>query len=137
VRRLVDHGTQIVVSLLCDSEYVELGLEEEAAACARHDVGFISLPVPDLGTPVDAGEFIETVRRLATLIRGGMRVAVHCRQSVGRSGLLAASVAMACGMPLQAALETISKARGVAVPETQVQRDWLQRVEQRLANPDR
>ena len=58
-------------------------------------------------------------------------------QSVGRSGVLAASVAMACGMPLQAALEMISKARGVPVPETQVQRDWLQRIEPRLSNPDR
>jgi protein-tyrosine phosphatase len=137
VRRLIDHGTQVLVSLLCDSECVELGLEEEAAACTGHHIGFISLPVPDLGAPVDTGEFIETVHRLATLIRGGTSVAVHCRQSVGRSGLLAASVAMACGMPLQVALETISKARGVAVPETQVQRDWLQRIEPRLSNPER
>jgi hypothetical protein len=34
-------------------------------------------------------------------------------------------------------LEMISKARGVPVPETQMQRDWLQRIEPRLSNPDR
>ena len=125
------------MSLLCDSEWIELGLAEEAAICSRYHIDFISLPVPDLGVPVDTGEFIEVVHRLATLIRGGTRIAVHCRQSVGRSGLLVASVAMACGMPLHTALETISKARGVAVPETQVQKDWLQRMETRLSNRDR
>jgi hypothetical protein len=39
-------------------------------------------------------------------------------------------------MPLQLALETISKARGVTVPETQVQRDWLQRIAPRLLKPN-
>jgi protein-tyrosine phosphatase len=125
------------VSLLCDSESRELGLHEEAAFCARHHIEFVSLPVPDLGAPVDTSEFIKVVHRLATLIRGGTSVAVHCRQSVGRSGLLAASIAMACGVPLLPALETISMARGVVVPETQVQRDWLQRIEPRFQNPDR
>lgn len=133
VRRWGDRGIQVVVSLLCDSECRELGLEDEAAACTTHQIEFISLPVPDLGAPLDTGEFIEAVRRLATLIRGGTSVAVHCRQSVGRSGLLAASVAMACGMPRQVALDTISKARGVTVPETQVQKDWLQRIEPRVS----
>lgn len=137
VRRLSDHGIQVVVSLLCDSERGELGLDEEAAACARHHIEFISLPVPDLGVPMDTREFIQAMHRVATLIRERTRVAVHCRQSVGRSGLLAASVAMACGMPLRSALETISKARGVTVPETQAQRDWLQMIEPRLSNPDR
>jgi hypothetical protein len=42
VRRLTDHGTQVVVSLSCESECVELGLEEEAAACARHQLAVMA-----------------------------------------------------------------------------------------------
>jgi protein-tyrosine phosphatase len=137
IRRFLDHEIQVVVSLLCDSERIELALEEEAAACLRHHIEFISLPVPDLGAPADTGQFVEAVHRLATLIRDGTRIAVHCRQSVGRSGLLAASIAMACGMPLQTALEKISKARGVSVPETEEQKDWLQRIERRLSSSNR
>jgi protein-tyrosine phosphatase len=132
VRRFKDHGIQVLVSLLCDSERVELGLEEEAAACVRHHIEFISLPVPDLGAPTHTGEFVEAVHRLKALLHGGSRIAVHCRQSVGRSGLLAASLAMACGIPLQTALDTISKARGVTVPETEAQKDWLRHVQRRL-----
>ena len=137
MRRIRDRDIHVVVSLLCDSELGELGLEEEADACSRHHIEFISLPVPDLGVPHHTGEFIEAVHRLATLIRGGTSIAVHCRQSVGRSGLLAASIAVACGMPLPQALETISKARGVSVPETQEQKDWLQRFEERLSSSAR
>lgn len=132
VRRLEGRGIQVVVSLLCDSERVELGLEDEADACLRHHIEFISLPVADLDVPTHTGEFIEAVHRLTAMLHGGSRIAVHCRQSVGRSGLLAASLAMACGMPLQTALETISKARGVTVPETEAQKDWLQHVARRL-----
>jgi protein-tyrosine phosphatase len=134
VRRFLLHDIQVVVSLLCDSERSELGLEQEAAACSRHDIEFISLPVPDLSAPLDTGQFIEAVHRLATLVRGGTRIAVHCRQSVGRSGLLAVSVAIACGMALQTALEMVSKARGVSVPETAAQMDWLQRNAERLSS---
>ena len=42
VRQFLDRGIQVVVSLLCDSERGELGLEEEAAACSRHGIEFIS-----------------------------------------------------------------------------------------------
>ena len=132
MRRLADREIQVIVSLLCDSELGELGLEDEAAACSRHHIEFISLPVPDLGVPADTGQFIDAVHRLAASIRDGTRIAVHCRQSVGRSGLLTASIAIACGIPLQDALATITKARGVSVPETPAQKDWLHRLEARL-----
>ncbi|MGD0220914.1 MAG: hypothetical protein ABSF71_01145 [Terriglobia bacterium] len=69
--------------------------------------------------------FLKRVGHLASAIRAGRHVAVHCRQSVGRSGLVAAAVMVALGSPLDAALHDISIARGVTVPETQEQRDWL------------
>jgi len=81
--------------------------------------------MPDLGAPLDSPMFLKRVGHLASAIRAGRHVAVHCRQSVGRSGLVAAAVMVALGSPLDAALHDISIARGVTVPETQEQRDWL------------
>jgi protein-tyrosine phosphatase len=120
---LLDRGIQVIVSLLCASELVELALRKPTSACGITSNSF-HCRCPDLGAPTDTGEFIEAVHRLTALLHGGSRVAVHCRQSVGRSGLLAASLAMACGMPLQTALGTISKAWGVTVPETEAQMVW-------------
>jgi protein-tyrosine phosphatase len=133
VAGLAQQGVGVVVSLLCADEQVELALEEEAAICSKHDIEFISLPVPDLGVPHDTEEFVAAIYRLVRLVRAGSNIAVHCRQSIGRSGLLAVSIVMALGMTLEPALECVSNARGVRVPETDEQRRWLQRNERRLS----
>lgn len=125
VRRWSLHGVGIIVSLLNDDENGELALEQEASLCRAIGIDFVSLPVPDLGVPSDAAAFIARVHALAARLRDGASVAVHCRQSVGRSGLLSVSIAVACGCALPAAIDLVTRARGVTVPETAVQREWL------------
>ena len=71
-------------------------LEDDVRRWGLHGVGIIvSLPVPDLGVPADAAGFIERVHALAGRLCDGASIAVHCRQSVGRSGLLSVSIAIA------------------------------------------
>jgi hypothetical protein len=118
-------GVGLVVSLLCDDEQIEFGLEDEAASCARHQIEFVSLPVPDRGVQSDTATFIGCVNRLACLVRNGTSVTMHCRQSVGRAGLLAVSILVALGMSLDNAINIVSHTRGVTVPETKTQLDWL------------
>jgi len=89
-----------------------VALEEEAAICSKHDFEFISLPVPDLGVPHDTEAFVATVDRLARLVRDGSNIAVHCRQSVGRSGLLAVSLVVALGMTIQRISSVLCVLRG-------------------------
>jgi protein-tyrosine phosphatase len=127
IAALASQGVRVLVSLLRGDEQIELGLENEAAACVAQGVEFIALPVPDLGAPIDSSEFVQVVDDLAAQLRAGMSVAVHCRQSVGRSGLLAVSIAVAVGVTLESALEAVSTARGVRVPETPAQAEWLRR----------
>src|SRR5262249_45545895 len=85
VSAMAQTGISVLVSLLRHDEQTELGLELEADACSRHAVQFVSLPVPDRGTPNDPGQFAGAVHRLTKSLRDGGSVAVHCRQSVGRS----------------------------------------------------
>jgi protein-tyrosine phosphatase len=127
IAALAAQGVGVVVSMLRADEQIELGLENEAATCLAQGVEFVALPVPDLGAPIEASEFIQAVRGLVARLRAGTSVAVHCRQSVGRSGLLAVSIAVAAGVTLESALEKVSSARGVRVPETAVQGEWLRR----------
>jgi protein-tyrosine phosphatase len=56
---------------------------------------------------------------------GSKNVLVHCRQGVGRTGLIAVCLLMKKGMSPGAAVEQVSVARGVAVPETDEQREWI------------
>ena len=127
IAALARSGIGVLVSLLGGDEQYELGLAAEAAACSRCQIEFVSLPVPDLGAPTDGEAFIRAVQGLANRIGAGESVAMHCRQSVGRSGMLAVSIAIALGIPLESALDAVSRARGVSVPETREQMDWLRR----------
>lgn len=125
-------GVDTLVSMLCIDEQVELGLENEGALCALHGLHYSSVPVPDLASPPDSDRFLAAVRDISSLLRAGQTVAVHCQQSTGRSGLLAVSVAVALGATLERALDDVSTARGVRVPDTQAQLDWLRENVDRL-----
>src|SRR5262249_25284547 len=57
---------------------------------------------------------------------------IHCRAGIGRSGLVGAAVLLHCGFTVREAFAAISKARGVQVPDTAEQSEWLSRRIERL-----
>jgi protein-tyrosine phosphatase len=61
----------------------------------------------------------------AGALDAGRNVAVHCRQGIGRSGIIVGGVLMAAGEDVPAALAAIKESRGVDVPETEEPRGWL------------
>jgi len=58
--------------------------------------------------------------------RSGGRVVIHCRQGVRRAGLTAACVLLAAGENVGAALQVLTEARGVEIPETNGQQVWIE-----------
>jgi protein-tyrosine phosphatase len=117
-------GIDVVVSLLTPDEATEFGLTGEAEAALAVGIEFLGLPTPDRGVP-DRTTFEALVGRLVADVENGRTVAVHCRQGIGRSGLVAAGVLIAAGLDPEAALRRVSEARDRPVPETAEQRDWL------------
>lgn len=119
-------GVDVVVSLLTPDEADEMGLAGERQECEKQGIRFVTLPVPDRGVPslTSGGSVAE---RLAEQLRGGATIAVHCRQGIGRSAVLAAAVMGALGVAPEAALRQIAEARGRPVPETPEQREWVLR----------
>ncbi len=69
--------------------------------------------------------YLEFTRRLYREAAGGLNTVVHCRAGIGRTGIIAAGVLLHCGFEPQEAIEHISEQRGVAVPDTQEQIDWV------------
>ncbi len=98
-------------------------LEDEAGgwrraglAAGSNRIRFVSFPMPDRGVPA------------FNLGRARLDVAVHCRQGIGRSGLIAAGVLVTSGVPAGKALEVVSSARGQIVPETPAQVAWVRQL---------
>lgn len=119
-------GLDVVVSLLEAEEIAELELADESKEAANHGIQFIHFPIPDRSIPADRKGFLTLVDRIADkLATAHNNVGIHCRIGVGRSALLAACVLVRLGMTPDAAWTAIGRARGMSVPDTQVQRDWV------------
>ncbi len=125
IRGLTHAGVSVIVSLLEASEVYELGLSEEESVCASLGVSFRSYPIPDRGIPPDFASLAALLADLREDLRRGHGVAVHCRAGIGRSGLVAGCVLVSAGVRPDDAFTEISAARGIVVPDTEVQMDWL------------
>jgi protein-tyrosine phosphatase len=120
-------GVDSVVSLLEKDEECQLDLTEEGRLAADNAVRFVSWPILDRGVPASMGSALPMLLSLTRALEQGENVAVHCRQGIGRSALVAAGALMAAGASPEAALEAVRQARGLNVPETQEQLNWLRR----------
>ncbi|MBV9637778.1 MAG: dual specificity protein phosphatase family protein [Methylobacteriaceae bacterium] len=118
-------GIDAVVSLLQAEEVRDLGLECEADICRRAGMEFISFPIPDRGVPPSMAEAAALANGIVERLRAGQAVAVHCRAGIGRASLVAACTLVVSGSDSASAFDLIARVRGVDVPDTQEQRDWV------------
>lgn len=126
-------GVDAVVSLLTPQETEDLELQRESKLSAAHGIQFISLPIEDRGVPASWSEASSVVADVSSLLHRGRNVAIHCRQGIGRSGMIAAAVLEAHGAPADDALGRVSRTRGLDVPETPEQREWIRQFAKREA----
>jgi protein-tyrosine phosphatase len=118
-------GVDTVVSLLTPDEVDEFDLGREPAEAAAAGMRFRNLPVEDRGTPPDREAFRGLVDEVAAELAAGRGVAVHCRQGIGRAGMVAVGTLVAAGLGVDEAAARVGAARGRPVPETPGQRRWL------------
>jgi len=117
-------GIDVLVSLLEPSEAPGL-TEPETQLCQEFGIEFLSFPIRDKTVPAALDAFSETVRLLAARVSAGQGVAIHCRAGIGRSTTLAACILIWLGVDAEVALDMIAEARGIEVPETEAQRQWI------------
>jgi protein-tyrosine phosphatase len=117
----------LVVSLLGHSEARALGLDGEREQVKSHGMDFVSFPIPDMGLPPSVEDFARLSSMLFQQVNAGVNTLVHCHAGIGRSGLVVAGILLHCNLDPEQAFAHVSKIRGVRVPETHDQEDWLTR----------
>ncbi|HEY4011461.1 MAG TPA: protein-tyrosine phosphatase family protein [Acidobacteriaceae bacterium] len=125
IRQLRSEGIDILVSLLAPEEMRELDLEHEAAACASAGISFVNFPLPEHQVPPSRHGFLTFAQMLHRRASEGLSVGVHCRECIGRSAVLLATLLRLQGFSAKDALERISAARGLRVPGTAEQARWV------------
>ena len=135
MRALKDAGFDLVVSLLTRDESQELGLDQETSVSREHGLQFCQFPIRDLGVPDSSAAAQEFIGKLHDALTAGKKVAIHCRQGIGRSGLIGSSLLVMSGINPAKAFRLVSAARGLPVPETPEQRDWVVELSRESAEP--
>lgn len=118
-------GVDLLVSLLTLEEEAELELLKEGEACTAAGIGFRRFSIPDRETPVSLDSFRQFLRELHQESLRGKSIVAHCRAGIGRSSLLIAALLTMDGHSADEAFQLISKARGLQVPDTPEQVEWL------------
>lgn len=121
---LKSSGVDVLVSALTGPELDELGLADEPRAAVAAGLRFVAVPIPDRSVPDLAG-VLPVLRELAARLHEGAQIVTHCRAGIGRSSLLAASLLILNGTDPDTAWGRIERARGLTVPDTAEQREWV------------
>ena len=123
-----------VLSLLTPEEERDLDLLHEERETKVSGMAFKSFPILDRQVPESKTKLARILEKLDKELASGKNVVLHCRQGIGRSGLVAACLLVTKGLETRTAIKRLSAARGTPVPETTEQRRWIDHYASTFAN---
>ncbi len=118
----------VIVSLLTPGKPNSFSSGREGESAAIQKIRYVSFPIADRDVPESVHDSLALFHDLAHELTNGRNVAVHCRQGIGRSALVAAGTLIVSGVIADKALAAVREARGLDVPETAAQREWVEQL---------
>jgi len=127
------HGVEVLVSLITDSELAAIDTPELASACKAVGINLIRSPIPDKHVPTLA-QAQGLVRAIESNLAGGRTVAIHCLGGLGRTGTIAGCLMANRGVESNVIFNDLNIARGPACPETEAQRRFVEEFPRPMAD---
>lgn len=120
-----------VVSLISLPEMQKLGVSDLPTQVTQHKLQWLQLPIQDFGTPdLEALEKWKQIKvTVLTAFTRGETVLLHCAAGLGRTGMMAACLLVACGQTPTYAIAQVRAARPGTI-ETAAQEEFIQDVRQ-------
>ncbi len=129
------HGTDLLVSLMEDHEYVQLRIPELFEVAAACGIRTERLPIKDVHTPRpgEEGAVDALIGAVRASLRRGEAVVIHCRGGHGRTGTIAALTLVSYGHRAEDAITLVREAQKHTVEHrrqaeyvSETERRWLQ-----------
>jgi len=122
---IANEGINQIVSLLEKHEEYSVGLSEEQFLTVKYGMKFTSFPIKDMSLPDSLRSYCHFTRETYKQVAEGTNTVVHCRAGIGRTGIVTAGILLHAGFEPEEAFDLISRKRGITVPDTDEQRDWV------------
>jgi len=125
-------GASALISLMPSAELEANAASEIAAQSKALGLSWFHLPVADEQVPLADFEanWQASEATLLGLLNDGQQIAIHCKGGSGRTGLIAARLMIACGVPRPEAVALVQSIRPKAIQHpAHVQ--WLQQFDAR------
>ena len=128
MRAIVDWGATTLVSLMEAHEFPMLNVPGLGDTAERAGLEWHHLPIPDVEVPDDRFEplWTYTGHVLRGKLRSGEKIVLHCRGGLGRTGMIAARLAIEFGTAPEESLHRVREARRGTV-ETRAQEAYVLR----------
>ena len=126
LREITAWGASAVLTLVEAHEFARLGVPGFAVEICRTRLVWYHMAIPDMSTPgkVFDEAWSRDGARIFGSLRAGERLIVHCAGGLGRSGMVAAKLLAAFGVPASDAVTVVRRARPGAI-ETDGQLDYV------------
>lgn len=118
------HEIHVIVSHLEKNEASELGLDEESVYANKAGIEFVAYPIKDGGLP-DSKRYKAFIEMLYLKLQSGLNMVIHCKAGIGRTGVTAACLLIHDGFNAHTAMDIVTAARGIQIPQTQEQYDFI------------
>ena len=117
LRRIIDGGASILISLIGSEERARLGVSGLPARAVETGLAWQEFAITDRTAPNHErqSEFTALMRYISAALSDGNIIAVHCQAGIGRTGLVAASTLVWRGMSQDDAIMTVRTARPGAI----------------------
>lgn len=116
----------LLVSLLDKEEIYELELQQQETICNANGIEYINFPITDRDIPKTNTPTDSLINYLIMKLTSGISVVIHCRMGIGRSSIVAACILLHTGQKVDTIINNISRVRGLKVPDTDKQLQWLE-----------
>ena len=125
-RDLAAWGANAVLTLVEDHEFAHLGVPEFPSEIRRTRLVWHHMPISDMSIPGKAFDdaWSQDGAGILRSLRAGERLVVHCAAGLGRSGMVAAKLLAAFGVPPSQTVTAVRGARPGAI-ESDAQLDYV------------